>query len=109
MPIVQIQKGLTPCQVDDFGADVERSAKGALFLRPSSTKALTAGELEHLKKNHPEIWRRLVVVPEKKAVKKPAAAATKPVVEAVKPAEVVKPSETSESSSSGRSRRRSDG
>ncbi len=63
MPLIQVPKNVRPCQVDDFGEEVERSRKGALYFMPGSTKVVTDGELKHLKDNHLALYSRLVVVP----------------------------------------------
>lgn len=73
MPLINIPVGIAPCQIDDFpktvgkGEDAkpfERSCKGALYLRPASTKVVTQHELDHIKKHgdHKMLARRLVVV-----------------------------------------------
>ncbi len=74
MPLIQVPVGVTPCQVDDFPAEVvegdgkkrpfERSCKGALHLRPATTRRVTADELGHLRKAklHKDLGRRLLEV-----------------------------------------------
>ena len=73
MPLINIPVGIAPCQIDDFpktvgkGEDAkpfERSCKGSLHLRPSSTKVVTQDELDWIKrhKEHKMLARRLVVV-----------------------------------------------
>lgn len=57
---VQVPSGLTPRQIEGFPADCERSVKGALHIRPG-TLTITEGELEHLRKHHKAIARRLHV------------------------------------------------
>ncbi len=52
----------TPMSVDDFGADVERSIEGGIHFRPSSTKQLTMGELEHILQHHKSLAVHLDVV-----------------------------------------------
>ena len=49
-------------QVEDFPEGCARSCKGALHLRPGSTKVLTEGELSHLQAKHPEVVAGLRVV-----------------------------------------------
>ena len=86
MPLIQIPVGIAPFQVDDFPKEVvvdkgsglnrkfERSVKGALYLRPASTKNLTDGEWGHLKKNYKVLARAHVVkvdVTEARSLKKP--------------------------------------
>jgi len=73
MPLVSIPVGIAPCQIDDFPAEIgdgedkrpfERSCKGALFLRPASTKVLSNDELEFLRsaKQYRKLGARLLVV-----------------------------------------------
>ena len=71
MPLIHIAVGGPPCQVDDFPATVgqggklfERSCKGALHLRPASTKEITDDELRHLKnsKKHRALAARINVI-----------------------------------------------
>ena len=64
MPLIHIPVGVAPCQVDDFPKDAERSCKGALHLRPASTKEVTNDELAHLKTapQHGKLAARLSVV-----------------------------------------------
>lgn len=73
MPLINVPVGIAPCQIDDFPKTVgkgegakpfERSCKGALFLRPASSKVVTQDELDWIKQ-HPEhklLARRLTVV-----------------------------------------------
>lgn len=42
----------------------ERANQGAIHLRPGSTKILSQAELEHIRKKHPDVGRRLLVVRE---------------------------------------------
>ena len=73
MPLINIPVGIAPCQIDDFPENVgkgkdavpfERSCQGALYLRPASTKVVTAHELDHIRKHqdHKMLTRRMVVV-----------------------------------------------
>lgn len=47
MPLI-VYKGHAPLDVCSFGADVERSSRGALVLQPGRTSVVTAGERDHL-------------------------------------------------------------
>ncbi len=79
MPIVQTPVGMPPFQVDNFGPKCERSCSGALYLRPSSTKQVTKGELEHLLDRYPQAKRFVVIEdPPKKQDKAKAVAKPKP-------------------------------
>ena len=71
--MVHVPVGVPPCQVDDFPSEVKegtgtrpfkRSCKGALHLRPASTKMLTDDEVKHIKtaKQHKKLGSRLSVV-----------------------------------------------
>lgn len=73
MPYVQIPVGIAPCQIDDFPATIgegeekrqfERSVKGALYLRPASTRVMSDDELEWLRtaKQHKKLGARILVV-----------------------------------------------
>lgn len=48
-----------PLQPVPFG---ERSCEGSLHLRPGASKIITEAELQHIKKAHPDVGRRLRVV-----------------------------------------------
>ena len=84
MPIVQTPVVMTPFQVEGFDKGCERSCKGALYLRPASTKFVTQGELDHLLKNYP-VAKRFVVIPDPPK-KKAEAAKPKPAPVQPKPA-----------------------
>lgn len=75
--LINIPVGITPCQIDDFPATVkegegkdaperpfERSCRGALYIRPSSTRPLTSDEVDWIKghKGHKVLARRMVEV-----------------------------------------------
>ena len=64
MPLVQFPSDIHPNQVDDFPEGSERSCKGALHIRPSSTKVLTKDELDHLQKAHKPLVAKAHVVRE---------------------------------------------
>jgi hypothetical protein len=94
---VQVPSGVAPRQIEGFPADCERSVKGSLHVRPG-TLVITAGELEHLRKHHKDIARRLhvtgpVKAPEAEAVTEakaapaatPAVSKPEPTPEATKP------------------------
>lgn len=103
MPLIQIPVGIAPCHIDDFPKEVgegkearpfERSCKGALHLRPASTKVLSQDELDWLKagkgkaKRYAKLARRLTVVrvdvvPDKSD--RPHAEPLKPAVKPSKP------------------------
>ena len=51
-----------PFEVGDFGPDVERSAKGAIYFRPRRLRRITPGELAHIRAAHPDEAGRLVEV-----------------------------------------------
>jgi len=53
---------MAPCQVDDFAEGCERSKKGALYFRPSSTMDLTSDEYKHLMSKHKRLGKSLRVV-----------------------------------------------
>ena len=65
MPTVQTPVGMLPFQVDDFGEGCQRSCKGALYFRPSSTRGITQDELDHLLRNY-AVAQRFVVIPDPK-------------------------------------------
>lgn len=73
--VVQVPRGVLPCQVDDFPKDCERSVKGSLRVSPGVLE-LTEGELKHIRKHHKDLGRRFVVVREPAQVKKAASKAT---------------------------------
>lgn len=103
MPLIQVPVGIAPCHIDDFPQEVgegkearpfERSCKGALHLRPASTKVLSQDELDWLKsgkgkaKKYAKLARRLTVVrvdvvPDKSD--RPHAEPLKPAVKPTKP------------------------
>jgi hypothetical protein len=58
--MVAVMAGLSPTQIDDFPSACERSGKGALHLLPRSTVEITASELEHIRRNHPEVTAKLL-------------------------------------------------
>lgn len=73
MPYVQIPVGIAPCQIDDFPATIgegeekrpfDRSCKGALYLRPASTRVISDDELEWLRtaKQHQKLGSRILVL-----------------------------------------------
>ncbi|MGD9749391.1 MAG: hypothetical protein AB7W59_00185 [Acidimicrobiia bacterium] len=97
---VQVPSGVTPRQIEGFPADCERSVKGSLHVKPG-TLLVTEGELEHLRKHHKDVARRLRVVG---PVKEPAAPAP-----SAAPAAITEPEPTPEptpKASGGRSGRR---
>jgi hypothetical protein len=53
-------------QIDGFPSDCERSVQGALHVRPGSMQ-LTEGELEHIRKHHKDVARRLTLKPARPA------------------------------------------
>lgn len=57
--LATVPAGVGPLQVDDFPEGCERSCKGALHIRPSSTLEATDGELAHLKKHYPAVSAKL--------------------------------------------------
>lgn len=69
---VLIPATVDPIQIDDFPEGCERSCKGALHLRPSSTKMLTAGELGHLEKKYKGVFARLQFIESTESVPKAA-------------------------------------
>jgi hypothetical protein len=62
MILVQVASGIPPQQVDDFGAGVERSVKGAVYFRPNTLRSLTRGEYEHICAAHPHLASKLRVI-----------------------------------------------
>jgi hypothetical protein len=83
MPLIHIPVGVAPCQVE-FPSEIkegtasrpfERSCKGALHLRPASTKQITDDELQYLKtaKQHAKLGARVSVI---QVTKKPPSAPT---------------------------------
>jgi hypothetical protein len=62
MILVQVASGIPPQQVDDFGAGVERSVKGAVYFRPNTLRSLTKGEYEHICKAHSHLASKLRVI-----------------------------------------------
>lgn len=62
MPAIFTLANLVPCQVDDFGKDIERSQKGALHFKPSSMMEVTEGEFRHIREKHPKIAALLQVM-----------------------------------------------
>ena len=84
MPTILTMSQLNPCQVDDFGADVERSHKGALHFKPSSMMEITEGEFKHLREKHPKIAAQLQVIQQQMAKKKAAAIEPEPESEKAK-------------------------
>ena len=62
MPQVIVEHGVTPCQIDGFPEKCERSRKGALYVRPSSSLEMTNDELAHVKATLPELYKKLRVV-----------------------------------------------
>lgn len=63
MPIVVVPANLAACQVE-FPEGVERSVKGALYVRPASTLEITQAELEYLRKEKKDLVAKLIVVGE---------------------------------------------
>jgi uncharacterized membrane protein len=90
MPTVLTMSQLNQCQVDDFGADVERSHKGALHFKPSSMMEITEGEFKHLREKHPKIAAQLQVIHHQAAEKK-AAPAPEPEKAKAEPVEATEP------------------
>lgn len=60
--MIQIPQSVRPCQIE-FGEGVERSKPGALYFTPGSTKKITEGELEWIKKHHKQLAAALVILP----------------------------------------------
>lgn len=94
MPLIQVPVGVTPCQVDDFPAEIsaadgskrpfERSCKGALHFRPATTRRITQDEMDHIKaaKHHAALGRKIFEV---KVKMKPAAKAKVETVKSIPP------------------------
>lgn len=82
MPILHLPPSFMPVQVEfpatkplpkGKKADAEtlkRSCDGALHLRPSSTKHVTADELEYLKRSRPDLMRGVTVADDAKPAPK---------------------------------------
>ncbi len=76
MPMIQISRQGSPCQVDDFPNSVaagggmarvfKRSCDGALYLRPGTVRTVTEDELHHINATpvHAALAARITVVPE---------------------------------------------
>lgn len=75
MPVIQFAKTEAVRQIEDFPKDCKRSHDGAMHVRPGSTKVVTEGELDHLRKSKVKV---AVLAPgaaeDKKAEDKPQAA-----------------------------------
>ena len=73
MPMIQISKRGSPCQVDDFPSAIapgdrsfKRSCEGALYLRPGTVRDVTEDELSHINATpvHAALAARITVIPE---------------------------------------------
>lgn len=73
--LVAVPAGVGPLQVDGFPEKCERSCKGALHLRPSSTAVATDGELAHIKDKLPKVAEKLRVLSDVTLEAEPAAKA----------------------------------
>lgn len=62
MPTLTFPISTMPCQID-VPADVERSVKGSLHVKPG-TLLVTAGELKFLREKHPRVVSPMVAVVE---------------------------------------------
>jgi hypothetical protein len=75
MPVVQIMLSAVATQIEGFPAKgkgdkpFQRSAKGALHIRPGSTRVLTVDELGFIRKHHPAVARSMHVLAEDSALK----------------------------------------
>jgi hypothetical protein len=99
MVLVHVKRGVPPFQVGDFGPDVERSCKGAIYFRPGTTASMTESEYEHIKSKHPALLKRLsppVAVHVRSKTRGPSAVAPKPRTTAPVPEPSPEPSPVSE-------------
>ncbi len=66
MPMIQISRRGSPCQVDDFPEKAKRSCDGALYLRPGTARSVTEDELHHINATpvHAALAARITVMPE---------------------------------------------
>ncbi|KKN79942.1 hypothetical protein LCGC14_0334500 [marine sediment metagenome] len=66
MPMIQISKQGSPCQVDDFPEKTKRSCDGALYLRPGTARSVTEDELHHINATpvHAALAARITVISE---------------------------------------------
>jgi hypothetical protein len=74
MPDVQIQPTAAATQVEGFPDKVgekkfQRSCKGALHIRPGSTRVITADELGFIRKHYPKLSRSIIVIASDDAIK----------------------------------------
>jgi len=78
MLLIRVPPTVSPHAID-FGPQVERSGKGALYLRPNSVVGMTESEWEWVQNNRPSLSECFVVgstatqkklVPEKKVRKR---------------------------------------
>lgn len=95
--LVAVPADIGPAQVEHFPKGCERSRKGALHLKPSSTIIMTDGELAHARKKLGPKGQKLRVVtklPVPPAEPEPKAAAPAPAVADVPAAIHSQPSDT---------------
>jgi len=69
MQTITILYGASLCQIDDFAIDDERSVKGALHIFPGTIE-ITNDELNHIKKKYVNLYKCIVVIPNKSTDKK---------------------------------------
>lgn len=69
MLVVYVPVGFPARQFEMPKTVSDRSVKGAIHLRPNSTKTLTQAELDEIKKQEPRLGRRLVVTAGEKLTK----------------------------------------
>ncbi len=74
MPDVQILPSAAIIQVEGFPTTVgkkkfQRSCKGALHIRPDSTRIITVDELGFIRKHYPKLARSVIVIATDNAIK----------------------------------------